>query len=224
MQSRNVSTIDFSGCIAVRIQVSGCAIALLLVTALAAADPRAVTTWFDPAATRELMDARQEFDAAELQAIAAFERVIGAESERVAIPVQQYRNQVADPSLRDIRWTDEQRRRAAAATPVRLAAVDAAERRLQQRTVAALQRFFARERSAGRMSRGDYERVAGGELGTNYFPSIRRRKWAGPAVTGFRQEIRTAEYRKVLGEVRKLWAAQAAGASVVWDPASRPAW
>jgi hypothetical protein len=200
------------------------ALAFLLLTAPAAAAPGTVATWFDPRTAREVMDARQEFDAAELRAIAAFERVIGAERERIAIPVQQYRNQVADPSLRDIRWTDEQRRRSAAATPARLAAVDAAERRLQQRTVAALQRFFARERSAGRMSRGDYERVGGGELGTNYFPSIRRRKWAGPAVTGFRQEIRTAEYRKILGEVRKLWAAQAAGASVIWEPALRPAW
>jgi hypothetical protein len=55
------------------------ALAFLLVTVPAAADPGAVTTWFDPATTRELMDARQEFDAAELQAIAAFEKPIGAE-------------------------------------------------------------------------------------------------------------------------------------------------
>ena len=31
-------------------------------------------TWFDAATARELMDARREFDAAELEAIAAFEQ------------------------------------------------------------------------------------------------------------------------------------------------------
>jgi len=44
------------------------------------------------------------------------------------------------------------------------------------------------------------------------------------AVTGFRQEIRTAEYRQVLAEVRKLWAAQATGTTVVPAPGSAPAW
>ena len=115
-------------------------------------------------------------------------------------------------------------RAAAAATPARVAAVDAAEQRLQQRTLAALKRFFTQERAAGRITPAAYDRVAGGELGADYFPSIRRRKWAGPAVTGFRQEIRTAEYRQVLAEVRKLWAADAAGGEVVAAPGSRPAW
>ena len=101
---------------------------------------------------------------------------------------------------------------------------DAAEQRLQRRTLAALQRFFVRERAAGRITPAAYERVAGGELRANYFPSIRRRKWAGPAVTGFRQEIRTPEYRQVLAEVRKLWAAQAAGGEVVPAPGSYPPW
>lgn len=180
----------------------------------AAAAPAPVTTWFDSVAAMELLDARREFDAAELKAIADFDRAIG-ETRRIGLPVQQYRDQVASPELREVRWSDQQRRRSELATPARLAAVDAAERRLEQRSVAALKQFFARERAAGRISPAAYRRVAGGELGSNYFPSIRRRKWAGPAVTGFRQEVRTAEYRRVLAEVRKLWAAQAAGASVV---------
>jgi hypothetical protein len=200
------------------------ALVLLLTAATAAARPATVSTWFDAATARELMDARREFDETELKAIAAFEQAVGGESRRVAIPVQQYRDQAASPALREIRWSEEQRRRSGAATPVRLAAVDAAERQLQRRTLAGLKRFFARERAAGRISPAAYERVAGGELRANYFPSIRRRKWAGPPVTGFRQEIRTAEYRQILAEVRKLWAAQAAGGEVVAAPGSHPAW
>ena len=200
------------------------AFVLLMTAAGAAANPAPAMTWFDAATARELIDARREFDAAELRAIAAFDRAIGGEPRRVAVPVQQYRDQVASPALREIQWSEEQRRRSGAATPARVAAVDAAEQRLQQRTLAALKRFFAQERAAGRITPAAYERVAGGELRDNYFPSIRRRKWAGPAVTGFRQEIRTVEYRQVLAEVRKLWAADAAGWEVVAAPGSHPAW
>lgn len=200
------------------------AFVLLLTAATAAANPVPITTWFDVATARELIDARREFDAAELKAIAAFERAVGGEPRRVALPVQQYRDQVASPALREIPWSEEQRRRSGAATPARVAAVDAAEERLQQRTLAALKRFFALERAAGRITPAAYERVAGGELRANYFPSIRRRKWAGPAVNGFRQEIKTAEYRRVLAEVRKLWAADATGREVVAAAGSNPAW
>jgi hypothetical protein len=196
----------------------------LLTVAAAAASPAPVTTWFDAATALELMDARRQFDMAELKAIAAFDRVIGGELRPVTMPVQQYRDQVASPALREIRWSQEQQKRSAAAMPARQAAVDAAERRLQMRTLGALKRFFAQERAAGRMTPAAYERVAGGELRDNYFPSIRRRKWTGPAVTGFRQEIKTAEYRRVLAEVRKLWAADAAGGGVVSAPGSQPAW
>jgi hypothetical protein len=200
------------------------ALVLLLTAATAAASPAPVTTWFDAATARELIEARREFDTAELRAIEVFDRDFGAEPRRVAVPVQQYRDQVASPALRQVQWSEEQRRRSGAAMPARLAAVDAAERQLQRRALAALQRFFAQERAAGRITLSAYERVAGGELRANYFPSIRRRKWAGPAVTAFRQEIKTAEYRQVLAEVRKLWAADASGGEVVAVSGSRPAW
>jgi hypothetical protein len=76
---------------------------------------------------------------------------------------------------------------------------------------------------AGRLSRDVYARVIRGELAGDYFPSIRRRKWAGPAVTGFRQAVSSPAYRQVLGEVRKLWAAQAAGRPVAFA-GTLPAW
>ena len=114
------------------------ALVLLLPAATAAARPAPVTIWFDAATATELMDARREFDQAELKAIAAFEQAVGGEPRRVAIPVQQYRDQAASPALREIRWSEDQGRRSGAATPVRLTAVDAAERRLQRRTLAAL--------------------------------------------------------------------------------------
>ena len=99
---------------------------LVFLLTAAAASPAPVTTWFDAATARELMDARREFDLAELKAIAAFDRAIGGETRPVAMPVQQYRDQVASPALREIRWSQEQQRRSAAATPARQAAVDAA--------------------------------------------------------------------------------------------------
>ena len=200
-------------------------LAIAFLAAPAAAAPAPVATWFDAATARELMDARREFDAAELEAIAAFEQAVGGEPRRAwRFPSSSTLDQAASPALRQIRWSENQRRRSGAAMPVRLAAVDAAEHGLQRRTLAALQRFFVQERAAGRITPAAYERVAGGELRANYFPSIRRRKWAGPAVTGFRQEIRTAAYRQVLAEVRKLWSAQAAGGEVVPASKSHPAW
>jgi hypothetical protein len=132
------------------------ALVLLLSAATGAASPAPVTTWFDAATARELIEARREFDTAELRVIESFDRDLGAEPGRITLSA--------------------------------------------------------------------YQRVAGDELRASYFPSIRRRKWAGPAVTGFRQEVKTAEYRQVLAEVRKLWAADAAGEEVVAASGSRPAW
>jgi hypothetical protein len=60
-------------------------LAIAFFAAPAAAAPAPVATWFDAATARELMDARREFDAAELRAIDAFERAIGA-PHRVAVP------------------------------------------------------------------------------------------------------------------------------------------
>jgi hypothetical protein len=200
-----------------------CVAALLLAVAPSGAAPPTVTTWFDAATARELMDARQEFDTAELKAIAAFDRAVGTRRVWVAMAAAQYRDQVASPALRATSWTEAEQRRSEAATPARVTAVDEAERLLQRRTVAALKAFFARERDAGRLSRDTYARVTAGELAGGYFPSIRRRKWAGPAVNAFRQEVRSPEYRHVLGEVRKLWAAQAAGTPVV-SAGALPAW
>ena len=83
------------------------AFVLLMTAAGAAANPAPAMTWFDAATARELIDARREFDAAELRAIAAFDRAIGGEPRRVAVPVQQYRDQVASPALREIQWSEE---------------------------------------------------------------------------------------------------------------------
>jgi hypothetical protein len=200
-----------------------CVAAFLLAAGLAGAAPAAVSTWFDAATARELSEARQEFDDAELKAIAEFDEAVGTRRAPIAMTAAEYRDQVASPALRAIPWTLAEQRRSEAATPIRLAAVDEAERRLQRRTLTALKTFFARERDSGRLSREAYARVSAGELAGGYFPSIRRRKWTGPAVTGFRQEVRSPAYRQVLGEVRKLWAAQAAGTPVVF--AGRlPAW
>jgi hypothetical protein len=179
--------------------------------------------WFDAATARELMDARREFDTAELKAIADFDKAVATQRAPIAIPATQYRDQVASPALRAISWTAAEQRRSEAATPIRLAAVDEAERRLQRRTLTVLKTFLARERDAGRLSRDAYARVTKGQLADTYVPSIRRRKWAGPAVNGFRQEVRSPAYRQLLGEVRKLWSAQAAGTPVV-SAGTLPAW
>jgi hypothetical protein len=191
------------------------ACAVVATTTVVGGAPYAVETWFDAATARELMDARSAFDAAELNAIAEFDKSMGAHRAVVAMPPDQYRDQVSSPALRERTWTDEQRRRSAVASEPRNAAVDAAEEQLRRRTLAALKRFFARERSQGRISASDYARLVAGELGADYFPSIRCRKWAGPAVIGFRSPIRTPEYRAVLAEVRRLWAAHVRGAPVM---------
>jgi hypothetical protein len=186
----------------------------------AVAEPRAVQTWFTPGIARELIAARIEFDHAELRAIAEFDQRMGQYSARVSMPLAQYRDQVSGPALRQREWSAEQRRRSALASGPRDAAVDEAEAMLQRRCVTALTQFFAQELRDRRITPADYDRLTRGELGTNYFPSIRRRKWTGPAVIAFRAPIRTPEYRQVLQEVRRLWAAAARGASIEWVEAT----
>lgn len=184
-----------------------------------------ICTWFDPNTARDLMTWRREFDAAEAQAVADFDEAMGQYRNVVAMPIeayrdQAYRDQVAGREVaraRSAAWLTEQQKRAAAAWLVRNKRVDAAEAELRRKTVATLKAFFNRELKERRISKADHERFAGGDLEKNEFLSIRRRKWAGPAVYAFNgTRALTPEYLVVLREVRKLWHAQAISVPVVW--------
>jgi hypothetical protein len=157
-----------------------------LMLGLSAQAPLRLSSIFDDATARELMQLRRRFDEAELGAIREFDAAVGTAAAKVAIPAESYRKQLATPELGRQAWTPEQRRRAARAWPIRLKKIDEAEAVLTGRTLVILQRFGFKEHD---------------------LPPIRRRKWAGPAVIGFNGPgpTRSPESRALLREVHRLW-------------------
>ena len=141
---------------------------------------------FDEVGARELMQLRRQFDAAELAAIREFDTAMGTAAVKLAMPVENYREQRAGRELSAIHWTPEQKRRAARAWPTRLKKIDDAEAVLIDRTLVVLNRVG----------------YNGHDL-----PRIRRRKWDGPAVIAFNGPGggRTPESRALLREVIRLW-------------------
>jgi hypothetical protein len=179
-----------------------------------------ITTWFDSSTARDLMASRAEFDAAEVNAVAEFDRALGEYHEVVMLPAKDYENQVVGREVQitqNSEWRDEQHKRAGPAWIVRNRRIDSAEATLKRKTLASLKAFFGSELRAARISATDYRRFAGVDLEANAFPSIRRRKWSGPAVYAFNPSQRfTPEYVIVLQEVRKLWQAQANAVAISW--------
>jgi hypothetical protein len=96
---------------------------------------------------------RSKFDAAETQAVAAFEAALGPYRGVAAIPFEDYRNQRAGREVRAAHseaWIVEQQKRAASAWPARNGRVDVAEAELRRDTLATLKAFFRSElRQAG---------------------------------------------------------------------------
>ena len=143
-----------------------------------------VSTVFDDATAHELMQLRRQFDEAELRAIRAFDAAVRA--PRVAIPLNQYRNQLATREVAKQHWTPDQKRRAAAAWPTRQKSIAEAEEILSTRTASILKRFGFKD-----------DRI----------PPVRHRKWDGPAVygfNGFRGDV-PPDSRALLQELRRLW-------------------
>ncbi len=142
-----------------------------------------LSSLFDDASARELMSLRRQFDDAELAAIREFDAAVG--SDRIAIPIEAYRLQTAPRGTFD-HLTIEQRHRAADAWPLRSKKIAEAEAQLRTRTVAVLKRFGYRD---------------------DHLPSVRRRKWVGPAVYGFHSVPISvgAEAWPMLQELRRLW-------------------
>lgn len=185
--------------------------------------PKPLYTWLDPQATREIITARANFDAAEAAALAESERTIGPYRDIMIVTARRYREQRAgslEPVARSDAWRGEQRRRAAYAYFVLQPKIDAARNVLARHTVRALRLFFRREVASGRISRFDYRRYTA-QLRKGYFPDFRGRKWTGTAVYEFRAADVSPEYAIVLQEVRRLWLAQnCPHGAIVWKPAT----
>jgi len=179
--------------------------------------PAPVHTCFDPEASRRIMEARAEFDAAELAAFDELDRIMGGYRHQMQISREQYVRHLAGeavPATRSAAWTQEHENRAAYARSVVDPQIRAARARLERETLLAMQEFFARELQARRMARVDYLRYTR-EIRKGEFAEFRGRKWTGPAVYEFRGTHLSPEYRKVLQEVRLLWQAQGRRASVI---------
>jgi hypothetical protein len=144
---------------------------------------------FDDATARELMRLRRQFDEAELAAIREFDAAMGDQKANIAVPIDRYRNQAAPTSVTNHRWTEEQKHRSAKAWPVRERKVNDAEASLSNGTTALLRPFGYKE--AG-------------------LPSIRRRKWVGPAAYAFNSSV-TPESRALMQELRRLWVVSGRG-------------
>lgn len=105
----------------------------IVLVCLVSQSPR-LSLVFDDSSAEELMQLRRQFDSAELSAIREFDTAMGAAATRVAMPVENYRDQRAGRELSAVNWTPEQKRLAARAWPLRLTKVDEAEAVLISRT------------------------------------------------------------------------------------------
>jgi hypothetical protein len=160
-------------------------VVVLTLAMAASSQPAVLSAVFDDATARQLMQLRHEFDEAELAAIREFDAAVGLVHKTLSIPVESYRTQRAPAGLKEDDWSEEQKRRAATAWPRRQRRVDDAEASLSTRTAAVLKRFGYTE---------------------DRLPSIRRRKWDGPAVYAFNFNFTvSAESRVLLQELRRLW-------------------
>jgi len=170
------------------------------------------------------MAARAEYDAVELALLQELERRMGSYRNVIAITREQYLRHLAGPEVRISRsaaWRHEQQQRVAYARFILKPAFEAARAELEQKTLDALRSFFDRELRAGRIAKADYRRYTR-EIRRGYFPGFRPRKWSGPPIYEFRGATVSAEYQKVLQEVRRLWQAQGRKASAVaWSPGSQ---
>lgn len=179
--------------------------------------PPPIRTWLDPEASLQIMRARSDFDAAEAAALAQLDRTIGRYRNAMVMPREQYARQLAGPEVvvtHSASWRLEQQKRAAYAYSIAEPKIERAREALARSTLSALESFFKRELSAGRISPADYRRYTV-EIRRGYFPGFRGRKWSGPEVYEFRGADVSPEYQRVLQEVRRLWQAQGRAASAV---------
>lgn len=156
------------------------------------------------------MTARAAYDEAEAAALRERERIIGSYRDVMMASPEHVRRQLAGervPLPRSEAWYLEQRRRNQYAAFVTEPKIKAAQEALQRATLDALSHFFATELEAGRITNSDYQRYTR-EIRRGYLPPFRGRKWSGNAVYEWRGGDVTAEYRRVLQEVRRLWQAQ----------------
>jgi hypothetical protein len=142
---------------------------------------------FDDSTAVELMQLRRQFDEAELAAIREFDAAVDFEGINVAIPSVNFRRQQATADFVESTWTPEEKERAAKSWPIRQQKIDEAEAMLGARTVAVLERFG---------------------YAADHLPTVRRRKWVGPAVYGYTGVLPT-ESRPLLRELRRIWALSA---------------